>query len=115
MPSDFIEAFFRDEPEQLPENSERSVSSVSEQPLSPEQVAEAERIAKELVKLRDAGAISGAPDDPEARFYAQVIHTFEGEFIGRRPARSSRRRSRTLNEANPAARITSVVETRESS
>ena len=65
MPSDFIEAFFPDEREPPPENPERSVLSVSgEQQLSPEQLAEAERIAKELVKLRDAGAISSDPRDP---------------------------------------------------
>lgn len=68
------------------ENSERSVSSVSEQ-LSAEDLAEAARIAGELLKLRDAGAMSGL-DDPEARFFASVIHVFGGEFIGRQPASS---------------------------
>ena len=79
MSLDFVQAFF-------PENSERSVSSVSEQ-LAAEDLAEAARIAGELLKLRDAGAITG-PNDPEARFYAQVIHVFGGEFIGRQPASS---------------------------
>ena len=51
--------------------------------LSPEQLAEAERIAKELVKLRDAGAIKDA-NDPEARFYAKLIRDFEAEFTGKR-------------------------------
>ena len=36
---------------------------------------EARRVAGELVKLHRDGAIKGA-DDPEAAFYAQVIHTF---------------------------------------
>ena len=71
----------------LKENSERSVLSVSEQ-FSPEQLAEADRIAKELVKLRDAGAIKG-PNDPEARFYEKLIRVFEGEFIGKRRADGS--------------------------
>ena len=47
------------------ENSERSVPSVPEQ-LTPEQLAEANRIATELVKLRDAGAISGG-ERPRSR------------------------------------------------
>ena len=67
------------------ENSERSVASVREQ-LTPEQLAEANRIATELVKLRDAGAISAA-NDPEAVFFAHLLHTFGGEFIGKQPAR----------------------------
>lgn len=64
------------------ENSERSVPSVPAEQLSPERLAEATRIARELVNLRDAGAIKDA-NDPEARFYAQVIHMFEAEFIGK--------------------------------
>jgi hypothetical protein len=51
--------------------------------LTAEQDAEARRVAGELVKLHKAGAISG-PEDPEARFYACLLHTFEGEFIGKR-------------------------------
>ena len=65
------------------ENSERSAATVAE-PLFEEELMEARRIAKELVKLYHAGAISG-PDDPEAVFYAHLIHTFQGEFAGRRP------------------------------
>jgi hypothetical protein len=41
------------------------------------------RIAKELIKLRDAGAINGA-NDPEATFYACLLRDFETEFIGKR-------------------------------
>jgi hypothetical protein len=66
----------------LKENSERNVLSVSEQ-LSAEDLVEAHRIAGELLKLRDAGAISSDPRDPEARFYARLLHTFGGEFIGK--------------------------------
>ena len=65
-------------------NSEKGVSSVSAEQLPPEQLAEAARIAKELVKLRDAGAISADPGDPEARFYAQFLHGFGAEFTGKR-------------------------------
>jgi hypothetical protein len=36
---------------------------------------EAKRIASELAKLHREGAFSG-PNDPQAKFYAQVIHTF---------------------------------------
>ena len=84
MPSDFIHAFFSDEPESPQENSERSIPGVpDEQQLTEKQLAEADRIAKELVKLRAAGAIEG-PDDPEARFYASLLHTFGAEFTGKR-------------------------------
>ena len=75
-------------------SSENSSERVSEQ-LSPEQLAEAKRIAKELVKRRDAGAIKDAYD-PEARFYAQVLHLFEAEFLGKQPALFSRWRSSLL-------------------
>jgi hypothetical protein len=40
---------------------------------------EARRIALELVKLHRAGAIAG-PDDPRARFYAHVIHSFGATY-----------------------------------
>jgi hypothetical protein len=40
---------------------------------------EARRIARELVGLHRDGAISGH-QDPEARFYAQLIHTFGGTY-----------------------------------
>jgi hypothetical protein len=42
-----------------------------------EQLDEARRIAAELVKLRDAGAIAG-PDDPEAVFFAYLLRDPEG-------------------------------------
>jgi hypothetical protein len=51
--------------------------------LSPADLAEARRIAGELVKLHKAGAIKDA-DDPEAAFYAHLIHAFGGTFIGKR-------------------------------
>jgi hypothetical protein len=49
--------------------------------LSAEQLAEASRIAKELVKLRDAGAIKDA-NDPEARFYAHLVRDFAATYPG---------------------------------
>jgi len=58
------------------ENSKRSVPSVPEQ-LTPEQLAEARRIAGELVKLRDAGAIS-SPNDSEAVFFAHFLVVLGG-------------------------------------
>jgi hypothetical protein len=43
---------------------------------------EARRIAAELVKLHRDGAISG-PDDSEARFWANLIHTFGATYNGK--------------------------------
>jgi hypothetical protein len=60
---------------QASQESEISVASVPES-------GEAERIAGELVKLHRDGAIKGT-DDPEAGFYAQVIHIFGGTYLGR--------------------------------
>jgi hypothetical protein len=48
--------------------------------LSAKQLAEARRIAKELVKLRDAGAISSDSRDPEARFYAHLVRDFGATY-----------------------------------
>ena len=97
MPLDFIHAFFPDEPESPKENSETSVSSVSdEQQLSPEQLAEAERIARELVKLRDAGAIKDA-NDPEARFYASLLHyVWRGIYRQARPQKPQNQSTRKV-------------------
>jgi hypothetical protein len=44
--------------------------------------AEARRVASELVKLHNDGAITG-PHDPEAGFYAAVIHSFGATYSGR--------------------------------
>ena len=66
----------------LATESERSVSSVSE--LSAADLEEAHRTAGELLKLRDAGAISVDPRDPEARFYARLLHMFGGEVCASR-------------------------------
>ena len=44
---------------------------------------EARRIAEELVKIHHDGAISG-PDDSEAHFYATLIYTFGGTYIGKK-------------------------------
>jgi hypothetical protein len=44
---------------------------------------EAKRVAGELVKLHRAGAIAD-DSDPEARFYAHVIHLFGGTYEGRK-------------------------------
>jgi hypothetical protein len=71
----------------LADNSERSVASAAE-PLSEAELKEARRIAKELVRLYRAGAITDAAD-PQAGLLAAVIHTFEAEFAGRRPAEPS--------------------------
>jgi hypothetical protein len=57
----------------LPE-SESSVVNVVDDP-------EARRIVAELAKLYRDGAISG-PDDPEARFWAKLIHTFGATYTG---------------------------------
>jgi hypothetical protein len=57
-----------------PADSETSTSTVAES-------AEAKRVAGELLKLHRDGTISG-PRDPEANFYAQVILTFGGTYIG---------------------------------
>lgn len=54
---------------------EISVASVPE-------LGEAKRIAGELAKMHRDAAIRGA-EDPEARFYAQVLHTFGRTFLGR--------------------------------
>jgi hypothetical protein len=43
---------------------------------------QARTIALELVGLHRDGAISGA-DDPEARFYAVLIHLFEARYAGK--------------------------------
>ena len=42
---------------------------------------EARRIAAELVKLHRDSAISG-PNDPEARCWAKLIHTFGATYTG---------------------------------
>ena len=57
-----------------PADSETSTSRVAES-------GEAQRVAGELLKLHRDGAITG-PSDPEAQFYAQLIHTFGGTYIG---------------------------------
>jgi hypothetical protein len=57
-----------------PRESERTVATVAESGAS-------KRIAGELVKMHKDGAISG-PNDPEAEFYAQVLHTFGGSYRG---------------------------------
>lgn len=49
--------------------------------------AEARRIAAELMKLYRDRAIKG-PDDPDARFYAHLIHTFGGTYAARQHAMS---------------------------
>jgi hypothetical protein len=42
----------------------------------------AKRISQELAKLYRDGAITG-PHNPEARFYATLLHTFIGTYTGR--------------------------------
>jgi hypothetical protein len=44
-------------------------------------IGEAQRIAGELVKMHRDGAIGG--EDLEAQFYAQVLHTFGGTYLGK--------------------------------
>ncbi len=77
MSLDFIKAFFSDisESDDL-KNLSISVPDVSSD-LTPEQLAEARRIAGELVKLHQRGIVKDATD-PEARFYAAMIHQFGG-------------------------------------
>ena len=60
---------------------EPSASSSGE--LSEAGLTEARRIANELVKLHKAGAIRAA-QDPEAAFYASLIHGYGAEFVGKR-------------------------------
>jgi hypothetical protein len=60
------------------ESSKRSVASIPEE-LSAEQLAEARRIAKELVKLHRDGAIKTAGD---ASFYANLIRDFGTTYAG---------------------------------
>ena len=55
-------------------DSEISVATVADDD------PEARRIAGELVKLHRDGAIKG-PDDPEAAFYAHLIHTFGATYL----------------------------------
>jgi hypothetical protein len=57
-------------------DSEISVSSVADDD------PEARRIAGELVKLHRDGAIKGA-DDPEAHFFASLLHTFGATYNGK--------------------------------
>jgi hypothetical protein len=68
---------------EAPAANSKSAPASEPEPLSEAELAEAHRIARELVKLHAAGAIGG-PNDPEARFYANLLHTFQGEFAGRR-------------------------------
>jgi hypothetical protein len=63
------------------EKSEKGVAGV------PGQLAEAQRIAGELVKLYHVGAISG-PDDLEAVFYAHVIGAFGGAVLKNSPGQT---------------------------
>jgi hypothetical protein len=87
MSLDFIRSFFPDEPIQSArpigisaDSGTTSNTTTVDSELTPEQLAEARRIAKELVKLRDVGAIKDV-DDREAHFYAQLIHQFGGTVI----------------------------------
>ena len=66
--------------------SGKSVASVAH---SPKEDPEPRRIATELVKLQKDGVISG-PDDPDAGFYASLIHTLGGTYIGKRSLNSRR-------------------------
>jgi hypothetical protein len=58
------------------QESERTVATGAD-----DELGEAQRIAGELVKMHRDGAIKGA-GDPEARFYAAVLHTFGGTYVG---------------------------------
>ena len=74
------------------------VNHLGEQP-SMNGDAEARRVAAELVKLHRDRAISGA-DDPEARFYAGLLHAFGATYTGcnhRRCAEVSLRRGKLTN------------------
>jgi hypothetical protein len=52
-------------------------------PRVPVDMGEARRIAGELAKLYRDGLISGARD-PEATFYAWLVHTFDATYEGNR-------------------------------
>ena len=68
----------------LPDTAEGDPGALTanEPPLVADE-AEARRIAAELGNLHRDGAISG-PDDPDARLFAAVIHTFGGTYIGKK-------------------------------
>jgi hypothetical protein len=66
------------------ENPESGAASITEQ-LSPAELAEAHRIAGELVRLRRAGAISD-PDDPV--FFATLLRDFGATFTGMQRGRA---------------------------
>ena len=61
------------------ENSEISIPSVPDAELTPEQLAEARRIAAELKRLRRDGAISNMAD---AQFYATLLKAFGASITG---------------------------------
>ena len=65
-----------------PENSKTYVGSVrdTDSGLTPEQLAEANRIASELAKLHARGVVKDATD-PEARFYAVLLHQSGGTVV----------------------------------
>jgi hypothetical protein len=68
-----------DTSEPLPgEKSKKGVPSVPEQ-LTPDQLAEAQRIAAELAKLHKAGALKSAED---AQFFAHLLKVFGATYAG---------------------------------
>ena len=62
---------------QRPRVFEESVANVADSSRVKE--VEAHRLAAELLKLHRDGAISG-PDDPEAPFYACLVHAFGATY-----------------------------------
>ena len=65
-------------PEPLPSKHLQKPGQASSIASGPD-AAEAALIAGELLKLHHDGAITG-PHDPEAGFYARVIHTFGATY-----------------------------------
>jgi hypothetical protein len=83
-------------------------SSPVESGLPEAESGEARRIAGELAKLHRDGAIAGA-SDPEARFYAAFLHSFEATYGGRirhnmsdTPLRNRPRNLRIVHNLSPS-------------
>jgi hypothetical protein len=82
------------------ENPKKSVASVAN-PLSPEDLAEARRIAAELVKLHHDGVIKTKGD---ASFCANLIRDFDATYPGRHAASRRSRQGRMCRPPGSASR-----------
>jgi hypothetical protein len=72
----------REDGKSPPENLRRSVPTAptDDSKLTPDDLAEARRIAGELVKLHARGIVKSS-DDPEARFHAGILKMFGGTVV----------------------------------